>query len=101
MSKPILEEKDILNPNEAIELFVLSRRKFYKLLKENRKLGFLAMYGSRKLIIRSEFQKYLDKHPELKRRGSCWLAGGVTLSTGFSGGENPSGLMGNTSLSTM
>ena len=31
MSKPILEEKDILNPNEAIELFVLSRRKFYKL----------------------------------------------------------------------
>ena len=48
MSKPILEEKDILNPNEAIELFVLSR----------------------KLIIRSEFQKYLDKHPELKRRGS-------------------------------
>ena len=69
MSKPILEEKDILNPNEAIELFVLSRRKFYKLLKEKRKLGFLAMYGSRKLIIRSEFQKYLDKHPELKRRG--------------------------------
>ena len=40
------------------------------MLKENRKLGFLAMYGSRKLIIRSEFQKYLDKHPELKRRGS-------------------------------
>ena len=24
-----------------------------------------------------------------------------TISTGFSGGENPSGLMGNTSLSTM
>lgn len=70
MSKPILEEKDILNPNEAIELFVLSRRKFYKLLKENRKLGFLAMYGSRKLIIRSEFQKYLVEHPELKGRGS-------------------------------
>lgn len=70
MSKPILEEKDILNPNEVIALFVLSRRKFYKLLKENQKLGFLAMYGSRKLIIRSEFQKYLDKHPELKRRGS-------------------------------
>ncbi len=68
ISKPILEEKDILNPNETIELFVLSRRKFYKLLKENRQLNFLAMYGSRKLIIRSEFQKYLDKHPELKRR---------------------------------
>ena len=101
MSKPILEEKDILNPNEAIELFVLSRRKFYKLLKENRNLGFLAMYGSRKLIIRSEFQKYLDKHPELKRRGSCWQAGDVTPSTGSSGGENPFGPIGNTSLSTM
>lgn len=70
MSKPILEEKDILNPNEAIALFVFSRRKYYKLLKESQKLEFLAMYGSRKLIIRSEFQKYLDKHPELKRRGS-------------------------------
>ena len=101
MSKPILEEKDILNPNEAIELFVLSRRKFYKLLKENRKLGFLAMYGSRKLIIRSEFQKYLVKHPELKRRGSGWEEKDVTPGTGFSGGENPSGPMGNTSLGTM
>ena len=39
MSKPILKEKDILNPNEAIELFVLSRRKFYKLLKENPESG--------------------------------------------------------------
>ena len=68
MSKPILEEKDILNTNEAIALFVFSKRKFYKLLKENRQLNFLAMYGSRKLIIRTEFQKYLDKHPELKRR---------------------------------
>ena len=70
MSKRILEEKDILNRNEAIDLYVLSRRTFYKLLKETRQLGFMAMYGSRKLIIRSEFQKYLDKHPELKRRGS-------------------------------
>lgn len=62
MSKPILEEKDILNPNEAIELFVLSRRKFYKLLKDFR---------------------------------NTWI------SIGFSGGENPFGPMGNTSLSTM
>lgn len=33
MAKPILAEKDILNPSEAIEYFVLSRRKFYDLLK--------------------------------------------------------------------
>lgn len=68
MSKPILEEKDFLNPNEAIDLFVLSRRKFYKLLKENKKLSFMAMYGTRRLIIRTEFEKYLQYHPELRRR---------------------------------
>ena len=33
MAKPNLAEKDILNPSEAIEYFVLSRRKFYDLLK--------------------------------------------------------------------
>ncbi len=33
MAKPNLAEKDILNPSETIEYFVLSRRKFYDLLK--------------------------------------------------------------------
>lgn len=28
----------------------------------------MAYYGSRKLIIRTEFEKYLEKHPELRRR---------------------------------
>ena len=32
MARPDLAEKDILNPSEAIEYFVLSRRKFYDLL---------------------------------------------------------------------
>ena len=32
MARPSLAEKDILNPSEAIEYFVLSRRKFYDLL---------------------------------------------------------------------
>ena len=32
MARPDLGEKDILNPSEAIEYFVLSRRKFYDLL---------------------------------------------------------------------
>ena len=68
MKKTVLKEKDFLNPGEAIELFVLSRRKFYRLLKENDKLGFTAVYGTRKLIIREEFKKYLDGHPELRRR---------------------------------
>ena len=33
MAKPNLAEKDVLNPSEAIVYFVLSRRKFYDLLK--------------------------------------------------------------------
>ena len=56
MSKPILEEKDILNPSEAIENFVLSRRKFYDLLNNTDGEEFLAYYGERKLILRVAFE---------------------------------------------
>ncbi|MGF0034268.1 excisionase [Bariatricus sp. SGI.154] len=68
MKKPSAEQKDILNQEEAIVYFGLSRRKFYKLLKEGKNTPFMAMYGSRRLIIRTEFEKYLEKHPELRRR---------------------------------
>lgn len=67
MCKPQLAEKDTLSPNEAIELFLLSRRKFYALLKSNQELCFLARFRSRKLIIRDEFAKYYADHPELER----------------------------------
>lgn len=62
MKKPALSEKDFLNPEEAIEMYGLSRRKFYRLLKE--KNCFTALYGSRRLVIRKEFEKYLDENPE-------------------------------------
>lgn len=68
MKKPMANEKDILNQEGAIVHFGLSRRKFYKLLKEGKDTPFMAMYGSRRLIIRTEFAKYLEKHPELRRR---------------------------------
>lgn len=68
MKKPSVEQKDILKQEEAIVYFGLSRRKFYKLLKEGKDMPFMAMYGSRRLIIRTEFAKYLEKHPELRRR---------------------------------
>lgn len=68
MNKPNLEEKDFLNPNEAIDLFGLSRRKFYKLLQKNKKLDFLAMYGTRRLIVKDDFERYLKTHSELRRR---------------------------------
>ncbi len=54
MRKPTADEKDILNQEEAIVHFELSRRKFYKLLKE-RRYAFMALYGNRRLIIRAEF----------------------------------------------
>ena len=66
MKKPALSEKDFLNPEEAIELFGLSRRKFYRLLKEKKHPGFTALYGSRRLVIRKEFEKYLEENPEAK-----------------------------------
>ncbi len=59
-----LSEKDFLNPEETIELYGLSRRKFYRLLKEKKKNGFTALYGSHRLVIRKEFEKYLDGNPE-------------------------------------
>ena len=39
MARPSLAEKDILNPSEAIEYFVLSRRKFYDLLNNTDEIG--------------------------------------------------------------
>lgn len=68
MKKQSADQKDVLNQEEAIVYFGLSRRKFYKLLKEGKNIPFMAMYGSRRLIIRTEFAKYLEKHPELRRR---------------------------------
>lgn len=67
MSRIDLGRKDALNPQEAIEYFVLSRRKFYELIKQEG-LSFMAYYGERKLIIRTEFAKYLLEHPELRRK---------------------------------
>lgn len=67
MSRVDLSRKEILNPQETIEHFVLSARKFHKLIKQE-KFDFLAYYGTRKLIIRTEFEKYLSNHPELRRQ---------------------------------
>lgn len=67
MERPNLARKEVLNPQETIEHFVLSRRKFYALIQQD-SLEFMGYYGERKLIIRTEFEKYLVKHPELRRR---------------------------------
>ena len=69
MARPDLAEEDILNPSEAIDYFVLSRRKFYDLLKNTDGENFLAYYGERKMILRVAFEKYMLHHPVLMRRG--------------------------------
>ena len=61
-----MRKRIFLNPEEAIELFNLNRRKFYRLIKEEKQLGFIALYGSRRLVIRGEFEKYLEANPEVK-----------------------------------
>lgn len=57
-----LKEKEYLNPQEAIKHWNLSNRKFYNFLKEG-PYNFIAYYGTRKLIIRTVFDKYLNENP--------------------------------------
>lgn len=60
--------ENIITPTEAIDYFVLSRRKFYDLLKSDEQKNFLVFYKERKMIIRTAFAKYLEAHPDLRRR---------------------------------
>jgi len=63
-----LAAKAILNPGETIQLYGLSARRFYKLIQGRKRLPFVVLYNKRKLIIRSEFDKYMEQHPEEKER---------------------------------
>lgn len=66
--KPSVEQKCIITVPEATEYYVLNHKKFRELLHQGN-LNFLVYYyNGRRLIIREEFEKYLDKHPELRRR---------------------------------
>lgn len=59
MTRPVLEEKDLLTVLEAIELFGLSRRKMLLLTKEEN-LPFISKFKGRKLVIKDEFVRYLE-----------------------------------------
>ena len=60
MGRPSLADKDFLTVIETAEFFGLSRRKMFRLTEE-KNLPFMAMYGTRKLIIKEEFIKYLNE----------------------------------------
>ena len=66
MAKPNLGEKDILNPEEAIRYWNLSRRKFYQFLEQTDGGDYLAYYKTRILIIRLAFEQFLLKNPKVK-----------------------------------
>ena len=66
MRRSRIEEKETLTVEEAISLFGLSRRKFWKLMNGMDTIPVLAMYGSRRLIIRSELELWLKNHPHEK-----------------------------------
>lgn len=66
MKKPPLAQKDVLNPEEAIAYFGFSRRKFNRFLKDGKCKKYTALYGKRRLILRSEFEKFLEENPEVK-----------------------------------
>ena len=59
MKKPALGDKDVFNPSEAAEFYGLSRRKFFRFLNEATGLPFIAMYNTRTLILRAEFEAFL------------------------------------------
>ena len=66
--KPNIKDKDTMTVQETVAHYKLSRRKFYELLHQDG-LDFIAFYyNGRRLILRTEFEKYLDKHPEIRRR---------------------------------
>ena len=72
MAKPNLEDKDILNPQEAIAYWNFSRRKFLDFLEQTDGGDFLAYYKKRKLIIRIAFECYLQRNPKVKEQSGEW-----------------------------
>lgn len=85
--KQDITEKAYLTPGEAILHYGLSVNKFYAAIKE-RGLPFVALYGGRRLVIRSEFEKYIRENPGEYRRLKRWRRE-ETQSTVSSGAGNP------------
>ena len=64
--KAQLEHKTIFSPEEAVLYYGLSRRKFKQLIEANDELPFMAVFKKEYIIIREEFEKYMEENPEIK-----------------------------------
>ena len=73
MRRKELDTKSTFIPEEAIEFYELSRRKLKRFLEENEELPFVAYYKKRKVIIRDEFEKYMEENFEKMREFSKQL----------------------------
>lgn len=71
MKKPNLSEKTYLNVRETIELLGLNARKFSRFLKNGGRYDFLAFYHNRVLILREEFENFLENEPKAKEELLC------------------------------
>ena len=60
-----LQEKEVFNPEEVCIFYGLSRKKFRRFLETSVDLPFTAFFKTRKIIIRSEFEKYMGENPEI------------------------------------
>ena len=47
---------------------MVKRREFYALFKKPQKNYFIIYYRNHKIIVRLAFEKYMDAHPELRRK---------------------------------
>jgi hypothetical protein len=65
------KDKEILTVEETIEHYTLSRRKFHALLHEGSNSFSVKYYNGRTLILKPQFEEYLDKHPEVRRRAKA------------------------------
>ncbi len=64
------KDKDILTLEETRALYGLSPRKFADLMHSGPNTFSVKYYGTRTLILRSQFEEYLVRHPEIRKRGT-------------------------------
>ena len=65
------KDKEILTVEETIEHYGLSRRKFRTLLQQGSNTFTVRYYNGRTLVLKPQFEDYLDKHPEVRRRAKA------------------------------
>ncbi len=66
MARPSVAEKEVITVDEAIAYFRLSQYTVRKYLRNIESAEYLAFYKGRKLILKAEFEKFLQQNPDMK-----------------------------------